>query len=210
MRVGLTTAGRCCSVSSATRGACTVRALPGPAAFCRPALGTNRLATHARFARILLEVHPRADDVPRLPPNPGSFVVHDYAKQKSNQKGVFAADQASVSKAERASVTSHKSTAATAPQSRLQRAPRHGAGRSQVRRAAARCARPRRSCGRAIFMLRRAARRHTCRQADVCGRRGRGCRATVCSARGGGGVVPWTCLRDFVEIIITSSRYGGL
>jgi len=36
-----------------------------------------------------------------LRPIPGSFVVQDYAKQKSNRTGVFAADQASVSKAER-------------------------------------------------------------------------------------------------------------
>ena len=37
----------------------------------------------------------------RLRSIPGSFVVQDYAKQKSNRTGVFAADQASVSKAER-------------------------------------------------------------------------------------------------------------
>ena len=83
-------------------------ALPGPArpclgptTSCHPALEPNRQATRPSLARLLVEAHPRADEVPCLPPNPGSFVVQDYAKQKSKQKGIFAADQASVSKAER-------------------------------------------------------------------------------------------------------------
>ena len=80
-----------------------VRALPSPAT-CRPApprpIATctqhtpPSLGSPARLARWRALTR-------RLRSIPGSFVVQDYAKQKSNRTGVFAADQASVSKAER-------------------------------------------------------------------------------------------------------------
>ena len=77
-----------------------VRALPRSTTFvARPSKQIDRHALQLRSGP--LEAHPPADEVPCLPPNLGSFVVQDYAKQKSHQKGVFAADQASVSKAER-------------------------------------------------------------------------------------------------------------
>ena len=70
-----------------------------PPSTARPSTQIDRHALQLRSGP--LEAHPPADEVPCLPPNLGSFVVQDYAKQKSHQKGVFAAEQASVSKAER-------------------------------------------------------------------------------------------------------------